>query len=201
MLYSVIKFLLGNFIRLVFRLKVTGSENIPLQGGAIVAANHISLWDPPVVGAALARRVSFMAKEELFNQPLLGWTILRLGAFPVRRNTADRNAIRTALGRLADGHLVGLFPEGTRSKTGELGSPEPGIALIAAKAGVPIIPAAVIGTDQVLCNGTLLPQFEVRFGPPLYLVPGKTDKETLDDISNNIMHQIGQLLRNNQSSR
>ena len=199
MLYSVVKFLLGSFIKLFFRLKVTGAEHLPREGGAIVAANHVSLWDPPVVGAALPRPVCFMAKEELFELPLLGWTILRLGAFPVRRNTADRTAIRTALGRLADGYLLGLFPEGTRSKNGELGNPEPGIALIAAKAGVPIIPAAIIGTNRRLFDGVLVPRFEVRFGEALHISSGKTDKETLEQISSDIMEQIQRLLRPDSS--
>ena len=194
MFYNLVKLVLGSFIAIVFRQKVIGGENIPKEGGVIIAANHVSLWDPPVIGSAISRNISFMAKEELFAIPVFNWAITKLGTFPVRRNTADRNAIRTALNKLADGQVVGLFPEGTRSKDGELGTPEPGIALIAAKAGVPIIPTAVIGTNQFCKNGHIFPCFQVRFGKPVLIPPGRADKDTLEQISGKIMTEIASQL-------
>lgn len=193
-MYNLIKTFFCGLFTVLFRWKVTGLENIPSEGGVIIAANHISLWDPPVIGTRSPRPIHFMAKEELFKIPVFGWAIRKLNSFPVRRGGADRGAIRTALELLNQGKIVGIFPEGTRSKTGKLGNPAPGVALIAAKAGVPVVPAAVIGTNKVFSHGCFLPQFRVKFGQPIYVVKGKMDKEALDDLSTRMMGAISRLL-------
>lgn len=171
-----------------------GLENIPTQGGVIIAANHISLWDPPVLGAGLSRPINFMAKEELFAISGLRWIITTMKAFPVKRGAADRGAIRHAINLLKNGEVLGLFPEGTRSKTGQLGKPEPGIGMIALKAGVPIVPAAIIGTNQVGKVGWGLPQFIIKFGKPIQINTEKSDRENMDNIGNEIMQEISCLL-------
>jgi 1-acyl-sn-glycerol-3-phosphate acyltransferase len=194
-LYNFFKSILYYFLKVVFSYKIIGSENIPTTGGVIIAANHISLWDPPVVGAGLTRSVNFMAKEELFAFPPLRWMIRIMKAFPVKRGAADRGAIRHAINLLKNGEVLGVFPEGTRSKTGELGKPEPGIGMIALKAGVPIVPAAIIGTNTVFKNGRLFPQFIIKFGKPIIIREEKADRESMENIGNLIMEEISGLLK------
>jgi len=193
-MYSLLRIILTLLFRIVFRCKVVGVENIPLHGGVIIASNHLSLWDPPFLGTFVPRKIHFMAKEELFAWPVLGWIITKLNAFPVRRGTADRAAIRTALTVLEAGKCLGLFPEGTRSKTGNLGSAELGLAMIAIKAGVPIVPTAVIGTNKAFGGGTILPKFELRFGNPIVVSKGKADKDALEKLTEAIMAEIARLL-------
>lgn len=200
-LYGVLQTVLPIVLKAVFALEVSGTENIPKTSGAIIAANHISLLDPPVLGAALPRPVHFMAKKELFANPLFAWVIEKLNAFPVQRGTADRVAIRKALLLLEQQALVGIFPEGTRSKSGALGNPEPGVALIAAKAGAPIIPVAIAGTNGIGRSGLRLPQFKVAFGRPIYPAPDKTDRESLELLSQSLMRAINELLNGLNSSR
>ena len=194
-MYNFLCLLLGAIFSIFFRWKVIGAENIPAAGGVIIAANHVSLWDPPVLGAAIPRRIHFMAKEELFTNPVFSWLITKLGAFPVKRGIADRTAIRTALSLLENGSVLGLFPEGTRSKTGVLGAPEPGLAMLAIKAGVPVVPAAIVGTNKVLRDGHIFPQFRVIFGKPLSLARDTAGKDSLDVLSGKVMGEIDRLLK------
>lgn len=192
-LYGFLQTIFPPLFRWLFSLQVVGAENLPKTGGAIIASNHISLWDPPLLGTALPRPIHFMAKQELFENPVLAWVIKQLNAFPVQRGSADRVAIRKALALLEQQKIVGIFPEGTRSKTGELGMPEPGMALIAAKAGVPIVPTAIFGTNQFQ-GGFPLPNFSVVVGAPIYPEPGKNDRESLDRLSQAVMRSINELL-------
>ena len=194
-MYSFLKTFLYYFFTLFFHFKIIGAENIPKSGGAIIAANHISLWDPPALSAACTRAIHFMAKEELFSIYGLKWIFTVLKAFPVRRGTADRIAIKHAISLLKNGEIVGLFPEGTRSTTGELGKPEPGIAMIALKAGVPIIPAAIIGTNKKGKYGCIFPQFIIKFGKPIVISEERADKELMAKLSTTIMQEISCLLK------
>ena len=195
MIYDFLQMLLPNLFRLIFRCEVVGLENVPTQGGVIVAANHVSNWDPPVAASFVPRYVHFMAKQELFDIPVLGYIIKKLHAFPVRRGAADRNAVKKAIQLLNEGECLGLFPEGTRSKNGELRKPEPGIALIALKAGVPVVPAAVIGTNKIFSGGNLFPKIKVIYGKPLYFNQEQTDKTALQSFSQQIMDEIQELMK------
>lgn len=195
MLYDFLKMIFLNIFLVLFRCKVVGKENIPKQGGVIIAANHVSLWDPPLTAAFVPRYVHFMAKEELFKIPILGYIIKKLHSFPVRRGASDRSAIRTAISLLAEGHCLGLFPEGTRSKNGMIRKPEAGLALIALKAGVPVIPTAIIGTNKIFKKGSFLPVLEVRFGRPMTIHSEKTDKSALQEFSQEIMNEIEHLMK------
>ena len=196
MLYGFLKGILPTMFRIIYRAEVHGQENVPKEGGAIIAANHISLWDPPFVGAFCPRRVSFMAKKELFENSIFSSIITSLGAFPVNRGAADRNAIKTALAVLSEGKCLGLFPEGTRSKSGKLGEPEAGIGLIAYKANVPIVPVAITGT-----NGKgLFPKFTIRFGKPIPAGDPK-DKKLMTTLPTQIMTEIQKLLDEEQAGR
>lgn len=194
-MYNLVRYVIGFFLVVLFRWRVTGAENVPVSGGVIIASNHISNFDPFVVGTAVSRKLHFMAKEELFVNPIMRAIIQWLGAFPVRRGASDRTAIRTAINLLENGNMVGLFPEGTRSKNGQLGQAEPGLAMIAAKAGATIVPTAVIGTNKVFRNGSLLPQFRVHFGKPIIVKKDKASKEDLEKITNTMMQEINTLLQ------
>jgi 1-acyl-sn-glycerol-3-phosphate acyltransferase len=151
----------------LFRLQVRGIENVPV-GGAVVAANHASNFDPWPLGFPLwpRRQLYFMAKVELFN-PMLGPILRGAGAFPVRRGESDVQAIETAVRLCRDGKIVAMFPEGTRQRKGLrkrfTAKPRGGSARIALAAGVPLVPAAIKGTDRLL----RLPRLKIAYGRPV----------------------------------
>lgn len=156
-------------------LRVEGLENVPAQGPCLVVSNHCSWLDPPVLGCCLRhRQLHFMAKKELFEAPLLGQLIRALGAFPVERGQADRKSLRLALGLLSQGRIVSVFPEGTRGDGGPMGAWHVGIAILAHHAQVPIVPAALAGTRNLLEDRHLQrPRnpIRVRFGTPIAIEP------------------------------
>ncbi len=177
MLYWFAWALLQILLPVLRRWKVKGRTNLPPEGGVIVIANHQSYWDPLVLGAALPRRVFFMAKEELFRIPVFG-TVLRLvGAFPVKRESFDRKAFKMALDYLMRGRVVGIFPEGRRSHTGQFLPPQPGAVFLALKAGAPLVPVGLVGTRGVFGRVT------VRVGNPffLYSETGKPSRAEIED--------------------
>lgn len=193
MLYRVLRAIFRLIFSVLFRWRVIGRENIPLTGGVIIAPNHTSNIDPPLVGSAMRRRVTVMAKKELFVSALFAFIIKRLGAFPINRGSGDRAAIKLALSLLQEGHALLLFPEGTRSKTGKLGKPQPGVAMMAMKSQVPVVPVAVSGTYKFFRNGIWFPRFTVRFGKPVYPPEGQSTKEMLEEFSMKIMKEISNL--------
>jgi len=157
-LYTLTRSLLGPAMRLWFRLRISGAENIPLEGAAIIAPNHKSFLDAFFIALATRRHVRFMAKTELFKGPL-GWLFVRLGAFPVRRGEADVEALHTARLILEEGGLVVIFPEGTRVEDRDaLGSPHHGVGRLALDTGAPIVPAAIAGTGRLWLGPIPKPQ-------------------------------------------
>lgn len=157
----------------------------------VVIANHVSYWDPVVVGSLFPRQVYFMAKKELFSYPVLGMAIKRLGAFPVDREHAARTAIKRALTLLKNGEVVGIFPEGTRSKTGELLAPYQGAAYLAVRAGVPVCPIALRGTKKIFDQG-LFRKFHIRIGPPMIFK--NANRQDLQPIASAMIEKIQELL-------
>jgi 1-acyl-sn-glycerol-3-phosphate acyltransferase len=162
--------LTGLPVKLLFRLRASGKENLPREGGYVLSANHLSNFDPWPLGIPLfpQRQLRFMAKVELFRSPL--WPILRFGgAFQVRRGEGDTDAIETAVRLAREGEVVAMFPEGTRRSKGLLkkrkARPHTGAARVALEAGVPLIPAAIAGTDRIMRLGPL----RVAYGPPIEL--------------------------------
>ena len=152
---TLYEFAKGMF-RFQFKLmgwNIQGVENMPAEGPVILAINHQSIWDPLVVASSLPRKVSFMAKEELFSIPVLGKIFSKLGAFPVKRGKGDMNAIRQSLAILKEGRVLGLFPEGTRSKTGEIQKGLPGMVLLMEKSKASVVPIKVFGTRNLLTKG------------------------------------------------
>ena len=159
----------------------------------ILAANHASNIDPPLMASLIERPVSYMAKIELFENPIFGAAIRRCHAFPVKRGASDRGAIKAAVTVLKEGHMLGLFPEGTRSKTGELQKAEAGIALIASMTGAPIVPVAILNSHRIFANGGLLPQLRIMYGAPISFQGDRKNKEALDAFSAEIMAHIAQM--------
>jgi 1-acyl-sn-glycerol-3-phosphate acyltransferase len=130
------------------RLRVYGVERVPLEGGIVIAANHFSWIDPPAVGAASPRPVFYMAKVEAHRVPGLGQLLRSFGAFPVRRGESDREAVRTMREIVSSGNALGMFVEGTRQKSGVPGRAQPGAAMVALNESVPIVPAAIHGSQR-----------------------------------------------------
>ena len=169
-MYLVAGFLTGLPVKLLFRLKASGTEHLPREGGYVLSANHLSNFDPWPLGLPMfpSRQIRFMAKSELFRSPL--WPILRFGgAFKVRRGEGDTAAIATAVQLAKEGEVVAIFPEGTRRTKGLVkkhqARPHTGAARVALEAAVPLIPAAIAGTDRITRLGPL----RVAYGPPVEL--------------------------------
>ena len=159
-------------MRLMGGWHVSGRENIPTDGPALICPNHISYADPPLIGVAARRRCCYMAKTSLFSIPLVGWFIRKSYSYPVDREEGGRQAIRMAATLLGAGEMLVVFPEGTRSADGQLGPGKPGPAMIASRAGAPIIPAAIWGTDIILPRHSkrlYRCPVHIKFGPALRL--------------------------------
>src|SRR5207302_10057621 len=161
-------------------LRIKGRENVPSRGAAIVVCNHLSMIDPFVLGYAANRPTCFMAKQELFGVPFVGYWIRKLGAFPVDRSRRDPASLRTALTLLKSGEVLGMFPEGTRSTRGEMLELRAGAARLAARTRTPIIPACVSNTNHALPPHKFIrpARIGLRFGPPFELTElyGRNDK-------------------------
>lgn len=170
MYYVMGRAICRSILKVLFRYQVEGEENVPATGGVLLVANHANYLDPPLLGSSVPRHVHFMAKGELFKLPILGWILPRVKAFPVARGGSDRGAVRHALHILESGGVVGIFPEGTRTQTGEMLPWQRGAGLIATRANVPVVPVALIGTFKPMSGRRLIPRrFVVRIGPPLDL--------------------------------
>ena len=145
--YSVVRVLFNGLFFGIYGLHVEGRENIPKEGAIIVAPNHKSNFDPPIVGVAFKDRIiHYMAKEELFKNPIFGYILRQFGTFPVKRGSIDRMAIRRAILELKEGNALGIFPEGTRIQREGLGRFHSGMASLAFMSGVSILPVAVVGS-------------------------------------------------------
>ena len=168
--YDLVKFVLQLFFRLGFGLEVSGREHVPKRGAFIVAANHVSFLDPPLVGAVCPRRLRFLARTDLYRRPLLGAFLRGVHAIPLQRDAADLAAMRAALACLRRGEAVTIFPEGGRQCSGELGVAKRGVGLLADTARAPIVPALVEGTFQALPPGARRlrrAKIRVAFGEPI----------------------------------
>jgi 1-acyl-sn-glycerol-3-phosphate acyltransferase len=201
--YQLIRALLYIFFKVFNRLEVVGSENIPLNGGAIVAANHVSYLDPPVLGVALKRRPTYIAKEGLFRIPFIGTVIVRGCCFPVKRDKPQPSVIKEAVSRLKKGGVLVLFPEGSRSTGGSFLDAKRGVALIAAMSVVPVVPTLIEGTDRALPARTKLlrpAKIKVVFGSPLTIGEKETDKVSQERISKEIMERIKNLKSKEQKA-
>jgi 1-acyl-sn-glycerol-3-phosphate acyltransferase len=180
-----------------------GSENIPDVGPAIIASNHASMTDPPLVPSCIDRPIRVMAKEELFKVPFVGTVLRKVESFPVKRGTADRNALRTAIKHLEEGHLVLIFPEGERGPGGnQLLPAQRGLSMIATKTNAPIIPAYAKNTDIMLPKTANFPRrihTSVTFGKAIYPADFAGDKSSPDPLGEAVMAAIA-VLRDQQNT-
>jgi 1-acyl-sn-glycerol-3-phosphate acyltransferase len=192
---------MGAMFRAYLRLgswKVHGLENVPTSGPVILAPNHVSLLDPPLVGVSCGRWPFTMGKAELFHGAQ-GWAFQRMGCFPIKRGAPDRTAFKRARQILKDGHPLLIFPEGTRTRTGELGEAETGVAMLAHGAKAAVVPVWIAGTEASLspANKKLRRvRVEVTFGKPIDFseeYARKADRETLDAMGARVMTAIAEL--------
>lgn len=198
MFYHIIWGLVGLLVRAIFRLNVLGKENVPRRGGLVVVSNHVSFIDPILIRITIGRPLFFMAKEELFKNRVAGFFLRYFGAFPVSRGAGDRKALKQSLKLLGEGQAVLIFAEGTRSRTGALRKALPGIALIATKSRAPVLPMAVMGTEQMQGFGAWIlrrPRVKIIFGESLSLPQAQElDREELDQRTGLIMRHVASLL-------
>lgn len=197
--------LLGFVKGIVFvfaRVEVTGTENLPRKGPLVVVANHLNNADPPILGAALHRRLVFMAKSEMFQWPILGLAARLGGAFPVHRDEADLSALRKGTKALRNGDALVMFPEGARSKDAKMRKAHPGTALLALRSEAPVLPIAITGSEGIRIKRLPLdllrrrrPRIRVVVGPPFFLPP--VERITADEVNrctNIIMGHVAALL-------
>ena len=195
--YRLTTFLMALVLSIFGDWQVRGRQRVPATGPLIVVANHLSLADPPLLGASLPRRVRFMAKEELFQSRLGGVWIRLFGAFPVRRFQADLKALRNAQRLLQDGQVLGMFPEGHRGSGRALQPAHPGTALLALRSGCPVLPVGITGTERIRSLRVLLehPRITVTVGAPFTLpAPERLNAQAVQQGSDQIMRAIAALL-------
>jgi len=191
--------LFGLLARSFFNHRVISRENLALPGGALIAANHASFVDPPFIGIALDQQIHYLARKTLFDHPVAGAILRSWNSIPVDQERPDMTSLKTVVRRLRDGKKVLVFPEGERSFDGKLLPGQPGIGLIVAKSGVPVIPVRLFGTHEALPRGgSIIHPSEITLvcGKPWICDPssyGCEGKELYQRISDDIMQQIGAL--------
>jgi len=187
------------YTTLAFELKVYGVHHVPRTGGVLVVSNHQSYLDPVLLGVQLRRPMSYMARATLFRNRFFNWLITNLNAFPVRRGEGDIGAVKETIRRLHEGRVLAMFPEGTRSTTGEIKSLESGVALLIRRANVPVIPAVIDGSFAAWSKGMKLPRphpIRLIFGPPLAL-QGLRANEILPVIESTLKEMLADLRAGN----
>lgn len=168
-------------LHVYFRGRVYGAENVPQNGPLVVVSNHASDFDPPILSCCIRRPVAYMAKEELFQIPVFSRAIELYGAYPVKRGSADRSALRAAMKYLEAGWAAGIFLQGTRTSDGKITEPKLGAALIAAKTNAPLLPVSLWGTHKIIQEGSAIPRLvpvTVRIGQAI-APPTSTNKAEL----------------------
>jgi 1-acyl-sn-glycerol-3-phosphate acyltransferase len=171
--YHFVRYILATLTVVLPRWRATGQRNVPASGGVLLVCNHLSFLDVFFVGIPLRRPLNYVARSTLFV-PLLGWFIRSVGGFPIQREGIGASGMKETLRRLKGGGIVTLFPEGTRSRDGELGAIKPGIAVLVGRVGVPVVPAGLAGTFEIWPRSRLIPvphPVRVHYGRPI--LPGE----------------------------
>ncbi|MFC4767829.1 lysophospholipid acyltransferase family protein [Effusibacillus consociatus] len=187
MVYRIIRIVVKIWLSLRFRIKVEGLNLIP-NDGCILAMNHRSYYDSLLVGVHTPRKMFIMAKEELFNNKIVSWVIRQMGAFPVKRNSADIKSLKHSLKLIDEGNIFSIFIEGTRSKSEEMLDPKKGIGFLVAKSKSPVVPVLIQGV-----TGGWFSKVTVRFGAPIDF-----NGEEYDEIAKKVANAIKSLAIKNQ---
>jgi 1-acyl-sn-glycerol-3-phosphate acyltransferase len=187
--YSFAKSVTYSIFKPWYRIEALGVENFPKERGVLLCSNHINNFDPIVVGIMIPRPVHYMAKEELFSIPVLGNIVRKCNAFPVKRGFSDREALRTGLKILKDGGVFGLFPEGHRSKTGELGKGLSGAGFFALRSEALVVPCAIIGPYKSFHK------LKVVYGKPIDMEERRKNKASPEEVTELIMSEIDKLIK------
>lgn len=180
MVYHIVRFFVRLWLHVRFRIQIEGVEHIP-DTGCILAMNHRSNYDSLLVGVHTPRKMYIMAKEELFRRKFFSWLITQMGAFPVKRGSADLKSLKHTLQLIQEGHIFAIFIEGTRSKTEEMQEPKKGIGFIVSRSKSPVIPVYIYGT-----KGKWFSKAGVRFGQPLQFDTADYE-EIAREVANSIM--------------
>ncbi len=192
--YNLVRQTLGRALHLCFRPRYRGQESVPVDGPLIIAANHLSHIDPAFIMTATSREVNYLSKQEHFKGRLRGALFGRMGVIPIDRDGDASNALDAAEAILRDGGAVGIFPEGTRSRDGQLGRGRTGAARLAAATGAAVVPVAIRETDRVIPVGKRVPRlwrrFYYEFGEPLYFTAKEANREALREFTDEIMDAI-----------
>jgi len=202
--YAFVRWLVKDvYFRTHGGIQSIGEENIPPTGGVIIAPIHISHLDPPAVASGMNRHLRFMAKEELFHNKLFGALITSVGSFPVRRGETDTQSIRTAISLLEAGEAVLIFPEGSRGDGESIQELSRGVAMLAKKTNVPVVPVGIVGTNIVMPRGKTKGRKHrtiVAYGEPftyLQMAAGSTEKENRDRFTQALQQRIVRLCAEN----
>jgi len=182
--------------KFVFKGHLIGRDNIPQKDSFIMVSNHGSLLDPPLLGHALGRNISFMAKAELFKIPFLGFIIKACGAYPVKRGIADKNTIKTACKKLSNDNSIGIFIDGTRQKNGRVNKPKQGAALLAFKNQKLLLPVAIVNSHRLIRFKFCIPLFSkivIKVGKPVQ-PPQSSSKDDLNSVTMYLQDKINNLI-------
>jgi len=182
--------------KFVFKGHLIGRENIPQTDSFIMVSNHGSLLDPPLLGHALGRNISFMAKAELFKIPILGFVIKACGAYPVKRGIADKNTIKTACEKLSYDNCIGIFIDGTRQKNGRVNKPKQGAALLAFKNQKLLLPVAIVNSHRLIRFKFFIPLFSkivIKVGKPVQ-PPQSSSRDDLNLVTMYLQEKINNLI-------
>jgi 1-acyl-sn-glycerol-3-phosphate acyltransferase len=194
MFYDVVRAICWFICNLFWKIDVVGMENVPKEGGLILASNHVSYLDPIVLAITVKRKIYFITKKEAFNNFFCNTLLKNLNAFPVDRGKIDIRSLKKSLDILQEKKVLGIFPEGTRSKNGKLQELKLGIIKIAIKTGVPILPVGIIGTHKIYSQGKIFPtlfkyKITVCYGPLQYFDKGKIGDKIYQKEALNILSQ------------
>ena len=182
--------------KFVFKGRLIGRDNIPQKDSFIMVSNHGSLLDPPLLGHALGRNISFMAKAELFKIPILGFVIKACGAYPVKRGIADKNTIKIACNKLSNNNCIGIFIDGTRQNNGRVNKPKQGAALLAFKNQTLLLPVAIVNSHKLIRFKYCIPLFSkivIKVGKPLP-PPQSSSRDELSSLTMELQENINNLI-------
>jgi 1-acyl-sn-glycerol-3-phosphate acyltransferase len=204
-LYRVCRAILTLVFRIYFRLRIAGAAEVPAEGPVILAANHASFLDPPMIGVGVTRMCHYLARASLFRFPGFGWWLRAVGVVPVERGGGGSAGLKTILGRLRLGNAILLFPEGTRTADGRFLAVQAGIGLMVLKSGAPVVPVRVMGSFEAWGRHHVWPRprpVSIRFGPALRFEPQLAEaqtcpkerlKELYQEVAEKVMAAIGAL--------